>query len=238
MIKEPSETRILLVEDDAELSAVTAMQLKSRGYRMECALNGEQAMEALLSRQMDLILLDVQLPDVDGHELCKRMRGEEGGYGGPIIFMSCLGDSVNIVDAFREGGDDYIVKPAKLETLIERINSNLKKDEEKHEKGRRLWFRQFMIDTGSRSVYRIRDDVRGEKIDLSKTEYDILLALVSRPDEILLYRQIYQTVWGQEDLGDVRTLMVHVSNLRKKIDENRTEVIRAIRGVGYLFQDV
>lgn len=238
MIKEPSETRILLIEDDMELSTVTAMQLKSRGYQVECALNGKQAMEALLLKPMDLILLDVQLPDMDGHELCKRIRGEKGGYGGPIIFMSCLGDSVNIVDAFREGGDDYIVKPAKLENLIERIKINLEKGEEKQINGRKLWFRQFMIDTGSRSVYRVRDNVRGEKIDLSKTEYDILQALVSRPEEILLYRQIYQTVWGQEDLGDVRTLMVHVSNLRKKIDGDRTEIIRAIRGVGYLFQDV
>lgn len=238
MIKEPSETRILLVEDDTELSVVTSMQLKSRGYMVESALNGKQAMDMLLSKPMDLILLDVQLPDVDGHELCKRIRGEEGGYEGPIIFMSCLGDSGNIVDAFREGGNDYIVKPAKLETLIERIRTNLEKDVEKQEKGRRLWFKQFMVDTKSRSVYRVRNDVRGEKIDLSKTEYDILQALASQPDEILLYRQIYQTVWGQEDLGDVRTLMVHVSNLRKKIDENHTEIIRAIRGVGYLFQDV
>ncbi len=238
MIKEPSETRILLVEDDEELSTVTAMQLRSRGYQVVCALNGEQAMERLLSEQMDIILLDVLLPDIDGHELCQRMRGEEGGYGGPIIFMSCLGDSGNIVDAFREGGNDYIVKPAKLENLMERINANLENSEKGQEKGKRLWFKQFMIDTRNRSVYRVRDHVSGEKIELSRTEYDILQAMVNRPEEILLYRQIYKMVWGQEDFGDVRTLMVHVSNLRKKIDENHTEMIRAIRGVGYLFQDM
>ena len=238
MIKEPSETRILLVEDDEELSTVTAMQLRSRGYQVVCALNGEQAMERLLSEQMDIILLDVLLPDIDGHELCQRMRGVEGGYGGPIIFMSCLGDSGNIVDAFREGGNDYIVKPAKLENLMERINANLENSEKGQEKGKRLWFKQFMIDTRNRSVYRVRDHVSGEKIELSRTEYDILQAMVNRPDEILLYRQIYKMVWGQEDFGDVRTLMVHVSNLRKKIDENHTEMIRAIRGVGYLFQDM
>lgn len=237
-MREPSETRILLVEDDRELSSITAMQLKSRGYQVACALNGAEAMEKLLAGRTDLVLLDVMLPDTDGHELCCRMRGEEGGYGGPIIFMSCLGDSGNIVDAFRKGGNDYIVKPAKLEELLERIHTNLEKSGEKQEQGSRLWFRQFMIDTRSRSVYRVKDGVSGERLELSRTEYDILLALVSRPEEILLYRQIYRTVWGQEDLDDVRTLMVHVSNLRRKVDGEHTDIIRAIRGVGYLFQDV
>lgn len=237
-MREPSETRILLVEDDEELSSITAIQLRSRGYQVECALNGAEAMEKLLSGRTDLILLDVMLPDADGHELCRRMRGEEGGYGGPIIFMSCLGDSGNIVDAFREGGNDYIVKPAKLEELLERIHTNLEQGSEKQEQGSRLWFKQFMMDTRSRSVYRVKDGVSREKLELSRTEYDILLALVSRPDEILLYRQIYRTVWGQEDLDDVRTLMVHVSNLRRKVDGEHRDIIRAIRGVGYLFQDV
>ncbi len=237
-MKNPSETRILLVEDDEELSFITAMQLRSRGYQVGCALSGSEAMEKLLSERTDLILLDVMLPDTDGHELCHRMRGEEGGYGGPIIFMSCLGDSGNIVDAFREGGNDYIVKPAKLEELLERIHTNLERNGEKKEQGSRLWFKQFMIDTRNRSVYRVKDGISREKLELSRTEYDILLALVSRPDEILLYRQIYRTVWGQEDLDDVRTLMVHVSNLRRKVDGEHTDIIRAIRGVGYLFQDV
>lgn len=238
MTKEPSETRILLVEDDKELSAVTAIQLKNHGYQTVCALNGKQAVDKLQTERIDLILLDVMLPDIEGHELCLQIRGEACGYAGPIIFMSCLGDSVNIVNAFREGGNDYIVKPAKIEALIERIRINLESADEKKENNGRLWFRQFMIDTKSRSVYRVRNCVSGEKIELSRTEYDILMALVKRPEEILLYRQIYKLVWEQEDFGDVRTLMVHVSNLRKKIDENRTEMIRAIRGVGYLFRDM
>ena len=94
-----------------------------------------------------------------------------------------------------------------------------------------------MIDESSRSVFRVRNNKMEEKIELSKTEYDILSALVRQPDEIILYRQLYKSVWGMEDFGDVRTLMVHVSNLRKKIDENHGEMIHAVRGVGYLFHD-
>lgn len=236
MEKAVEDIRILLVEDDEELSGIVALRLRNRGYQVECALNGKQTLEKVMTQRIDLILLDVLLPDTDGHELCMRIRGEEIGYHGPVIFMSCMGDSENIVGAFREGGNDYIVKPVKMDTLIERINANLNKTQ-KNEKENRLWFTQFMIDTKTRSVYRVAESIQQEKIELSRTEYDILLEMIKRPEEILLYRQLYKAVWGMEDAGDVRTLMVHVSNLRKKIDGNHTEMIRAIRGVGYLFQD-
>ena len=227
--------KILIVEDEEKIARFVELELLHEGYEAEKAFDGRTGLDKALSGGFDLVVLDVMLPDCNGHELCQHICSV---YEYPIIFMSCLGDSGNIVDAFREGGNDYIVKPAKLENLMERINANLENSEKGQEKGKRLWFKQFMIDTRNRSVYRVRDHVSGEKIELSRTEYDILQAMVNRPDEILLYRQIYKMVWGQEDFGDVRTLMVHVSNLRKKIDENHTEMIRAIRGVGYLFQDM
>lgn len=237
MEKQASEIRILLVEDEEELSNVVALRLRNRGYQVVCTYDGSQTMEKIVSERIDLVLLDVLLPDIDGHELCKRMRSEAVGYQGPIIFMSCMGDSENIVGAFREGGNDYIVKPVRMEVLIERIHANLADKKETQEDGHRLWFRQFMIDTKTRSVYRVEEHIQQEKIELSRTEYDILQEMVRRPEEILLYRQLYQAVWGMEDIGDVRTLMVHVSNLRKKVDKDHADMIQAIRGVGYLFQD-
>lgn len=237
MDRETSEIRILLVEDEEELSNVVSLRLRNRGYQVICAYDGRQTLEKIMTERIDLVLLDVLLPDTDGHELCKRMRSEEYGYSGPIIFMSCMGDSENIVGAFREGGNDYIVKPVKMDVLIERIHANLPDKKETQETGSRLWFRQFVIDTKTRSVYRVEEHIQKEKIELSRTEYDILQEMVKRPEEILLYRQLYQAVWGMEDIGDVRTLMVHVSNLRKKVDKDHAEMIQAIRGVGYLFQD-
>lgn len=235
MDREENEIRLLLVEDDRELAEITAMRLGGQGYQVICALTGEQAIEILARERIDLILLDVLLPDMDGHEVCQNVRGQDIGYSGPIIFMSCMGDSDTIVDAFREGGNDYIVKPAKLDVLLERIRANLEGKREKKESKR--WFRQFMIDTGTRSVYRVREYIQQEKIELSRTEYDLLTAFVNCPGEVILYRQLYKAVWGMEDLGDVRTLMVHVSNLRKKIDGEHSELIRAVRGVGYIFED-
>lgn len=238
MKQETDEIRILLVEDDEELSNITAMRLKNQGYQIICAMTGQQAIDKLLSERIDLVLLDVLLPDMDGHEICRRIRSSEIGYNGPVIFMSCMGDSINIVDAFREGGNDYIVKPVRLDVLLERIRANMQSSNniESGTEGK-LWFKQFVIDTKTRSVYRVKEHTQQEKIELSRTEYDILMVFINRPGEILLYRQLYKAVWGMEDMGDVRTLMVHVSNLRKKVDGEHGEMIRAVRGVGYLFED-
>ena len=237
-MEEGKKTRVLLVEDDKELLSLTTMQLKLRGYDVVCAENAAMVYDILENNQVDVILLDVMLPDADGHEVCEKIRSDAYKYDGPIIFMSCLGDSSNIVEAFREGGDDYLVKPAKIDEVIERIDVNLDKRKPQEKEKGKMWFRQFMIDDNSRSVYRVVDREKKDKIDLSPTEYNILLCMVSHQEEVLLYRELYKSVWDQEDLGDVRTLMVHVSNLRKKINVDGAEMIRAIRGVGYIFEDV
>ena len=186
---------------------------------------------------MDVVLLDVMLPDADGHDLCEEFRKNPIAYNGPVIFMSCLGDSGNIVDAFRKGGNDYMVKPVKIDELIERIEANCANKKETTDQDRKVWYKQFMVDRSRHEVYYVKDHVVGEQISLSPTEYNILMTLTEQPNEVILYRQLYNDVWDQEDLGDVRTLMVHVSNLRKKIDREHTDMIRTIRGVGYLFSD-
>ena len=235
MMEEKAATRVLLVEDDEELTRVNTLRLKSRGYEVLCAANGRETFEVFESTRVDIILLDVMLPDMDGHEICEKLRDEPYGYSGPIIFMSCLGDSQNIVGAFREGGNDYLVKPAKLEELVERIEANLAKASLDRNEDNMLWFDSFMVNTGAHSVYRVADGIKKDKVELSPTEYNILMVLVKRPQEVILYRELYKAVWEQEDAGDVRTLMVHVSNLRKKISPDGGEFIRAVRGVGYIF---
>lgn len=230
--------RLLLVEDDENLSTVTSLQLKRRGYDVCVALNGEDALAIIGEERIDLVLLDVMLPDYDGHELCRIFRSEECGYQEPIIFMSCLGDSGNIVEAFREGGNDYVVKPVDIGQLTDRISVNLTEHTDIRSSRKKQWFKQFMIDRKMYEVHQVRDGQLGEKLELSPTEYKLLDLITQMPDEVILYRQLYRKVWGQDDLDDYRTLMVHMSNLRRKIDMNHTEVIRAVRGVGYIFRDV
>ena len=233
--------KILMVEDDEDLLTLSTRQIEMRGYEVIPAINGQAALDALSRERVDVILLDVMLPDYDGHQLCKMFRDPEIGYNGPIIFTSCLGDSENVVGAFREGGDDYIVKPIQMDVLEERISENLKKhkkEEKVSEDTGKLWYKYFMIDQKRHEVYRLQEGVVGEKLNLSPKEYKILMLLVNHPGEVLLYRQLYREVWGMDDLDDIRTLMVHVSNLRKKLTAPEIEVITAIRGVGYIFQDI
>lgn len=222
---------ILLVEDDKDLAMLTAKQLQWQGYQVICAENGRSTMKQLEENPVDLILLDVMLPDCDGHELCEQIRSR---YEYPIIFMSCLGDSTTIVQAFRGGGNDYLVKPVDISELVERIEENLKKQKEKQ----MMEFRQFILDRENYLVYKRNEQgEQAEKLELSPTEYKLLLEFVQKPGEILLYKELYRVVWEHGEMEDVRTLMVHVSNLRKKIDYQHREIIRAVRGVGYIFSD-
>lgn len=236
-MEEQKKTKVLLVEDDDDLRFITLLQLKQLDYDAVGAATGQEALDILKEERIDIILLDVMLPDCDGHDLCVRMQSEEIGYGGPVIFLSCLGDSENIVEAFRKGGTDYIVKPARPDDLKERIEINLGKSRKQTGNRQKRWFHHFMVDPARREVYRVEDGVQKEKIILSPKEYQLLESMIDHEGEILLYRQLYRDVWAQDDLNDVRTLMVHVSNLRKKISPDGVELIRAIRGVGYLFQD-
>ncbi len=223
--------KILVVEDDKDLAMLTARQLEGQGYQVFCAEDGKSTLQILKDESVDLILLDVMLPDCDGHELCQRICSI---YEYPIIFMSCLGDSTTIVQAFRGGGCDYLVKPVNITELVERIEENLKKSRGKQ----MLEFRQFILDKKNYQVYRRTEEGEcAEKLDLSPTEYKLLMEFVGNPGEIRLYKELYRAIWEHGEIEDIRTLMVHVSNLRKKIDYQHRETIRAVRGVGYIFFD-
>lgn len=236
-MEKETKDKVLLVEDNEDLRLITLRQLEQCGYAAVGAADGRETIDVLNKEKIDIILLDVMLPDCDGHELCDRIRGEEAGFDGPVIFLSCLGDGDNIVEAFRKGGTDYIVKPAKTDVLRERIQINLEKSRNHDKSTRKKWFHHFMIDQGTHEVYAVRDGMLQEKIVLSPKEYRLLVSLIDHQGEIVLYRQLYKDVWEQDDLDDLRTLMVHVSNLRKKISPDNIEIIRAVRGVGYIFED-
>lgn len=236
-MKETERTKILYVGNDEHFLRTISLQLAEADHEMVCAPNGEQAVKVLRRERVDLILLEGVLPDGDGCQLCLRIRGGEGGFTGPVILLSGAAHSMEIVRALRSGGSDYLVKSVDRGILRERIEENLRRFRSTGSKKDRRWFKQFMIDNNRREVYRVEEGRLGRQIFLSPLEYAVLEALIRHQDEVALYGELYRDVWQQEDLGDVRSLMVHVSNLRKKVDQNHTEMIVAVRGVGYLFQD-
>lgn len=222
----------LLVEDDKDLSIITQMNLTHANYEVDAAYTCLEALEFLSKTDYDLILLDVVLPDSRGDELCTIIRN---ACVCPIIFISCLDDSKTIVKALRSGGDDYMVKPVHFDELLARADAVIRRSKAIRpvsQKGIKA-FKQFRIDNVRHRV--LRGD---EEIDLSSIEYEILCYMTDHPGDLLLYQKIYENVWDSDSLGDVRTVMVHISNLRKKIDPDRSGIIETVRGAGYIFSNV
>lgn len=222
--------RILLVEDDHDLSDITVLNLTHAGHLVDAAYTCAEAEAALSKTEYDLILLDIMLPDRQGDELCCTIRES---CDCPIIFLSCLEDRDTITNALRKGGDDYMVKPVHYPELLARADAVIRRSKSVPQRSSVRTFRSFSVDTLHRRILR-----EGEEIDLSSIEYALLQYMTEHPKTLLLYRDLYETVWGRDSLGDYRTVMVHISNLRKKVDPDHTGIISTVRGAGYIFSDV
>ena len=225
-------SHILLVEDDQDLSIITHANLTYAGHKVDDAFTCAQAEELLSQNEYDLILLDIMLPDRSGDDLCRSIRQD---CDCPIIFMSCLEDSETIVDALRSGGDDYMVKPVRYPELLARVDAVIRRSGQKKEmpQDSARMFKSISVDTSHRCILR-----EGERVDLSSIEYGLLRYMIDHPDTLLLYQDLYQHVWETDSLGDFRTVMVHISNLRKKLDPDHRGIIETVRGAGYIFSDV
>lgn len=223
--------RALLVEDDKDLSVIAQTNLSHAGYDVDAAFSCAQALVFFYRNSYDLVLLDMILPDMRGDELCRRIRPV---CSCPIIFVSCLDDSRDIVQTLHCGADDYMVKPIDYNVLLARAEAIKRRSRVSFlpDDGI-LHFHQFEIDTDNRTVSR-----DGEELELTGIEYEMLLFMSQHPGELLLYNQIYEQVWGSDCLGDFRTVMVHVSKLRRLVDPHKKGIIETVRGAGYIFADV
>ena len=228
--------RILLVEDDKDLSFITKRLLESRGYEVMTAAAIAEAQELLRQHSYDLILLDLMLPDGEGTQLCEEIRQTSVC---PIIFVSCLSDNLTKIGALQLGGDDYITKPVDYEELVARIQVNIRRAKQynlgKTEQDE-MYFPGLILHKQKREVWLTNEkNERLEMADLSPIEYALLLCLIEKEGKLVLYQDIFQQVWHTEDFGDVRTLMVHISNLRKKLGD-RGRLIHTVRSAGYIFK--
>lgn len=222
--------KVLVVEDDQDLANLAVIHLTKGGYQVTWADTCEKGLACIAEEPFDLMILDVNLPDGRGTQLCEKIHDH---CSCPIIFTSCLSDSGTIIKALHSGGDDYMVKPIDYKELLARADAIIRRIKTSKPLGGTQIFRQFSLDTTCHKASR-----EGEEIELSTIEYDLLLYMVEHPNELLLYRDIYQHVWGRDSLDDIRTLMVHISHLRKKIDPNHSGVITTVRNAGYIFSDV
>lgn len=223
---------ILVVDDDPDIIEVISLYLRNAGYNVDTSNNCTEALERIKKTRFHLMILDIMLPDFDGTILCEKIR--ESIYC-PIIFISCIDDENRILEALNLGGDDYIKKPFNPKELVARVKSNLRRvayDKNKTTiNSQVITIKNLTINLQNYSVIK-----NNKEIPLSPMEFNILLYMINRPNKVLSYHEIYEHVWKCKSLGDIRTLMVHVSNLRRKLEDGgNIKYIKTLKRRGYMF---
>ena len=231
----PDPVTILLVDDEDSVQKLLTYPLERDGFRVVHALDGEEALARFAEEEIDLVVLDVMLPKLDGLEVCKRLRA---GSSVPIIMLTARDDELDKVLGLELGADDYITKPFSIREFRSRVKALLRRaaaprpgdrdDDEVIERG------VLRIDVPRRTV-----EVRGQEVQLTFVEFELLRVLASAPGRVFSRRQLLEKLRGGADYREPRTIDVHVRHLREKIeaDPHEPELILTVRGVGYRFQE-
>ncbi len=223
------QPRILVIDDEEHITELIAMALGYNGFDVERAASGRAALEAISARRPDLVVLDVMLPDLDGFEVARRVRQNEGaGAHLPIIFLTARDTTQDKVDGLRLGSDDYVTKPFSIEELIERVKAVLRRSSGLGPGEKRLSFADLELDEDTRDVWRA-----GKLIELTPTEYRLLHYLLANARRVLTRDQILEHVWDYTFAGNASVLETYISYLRHKIDVVDPPLIHTVRGVGY-----
>ncbi|HEY5963546.1 MAG TPA: response regulator [Xanthobacteraceae bacterium] len=228
---------ILIVDDHREIRDLVSRALSKEGFRVSTAADGRVMQKVMADSRIDLILLDLMLPGEDGLSLCRTLRA---GSNIPIIMLTAKGEEVDRVIGLEMGADDYLAKPFGSRELIARIKAVLRRSQEKMPRGdfeqrpRSYHFDRWGLDTGARVL--IRDD-DGVTVPLSTGEYDLLIALVERPQRVLNRDQLLDLARGRSAAGLDRSIDTQVSRLRRKleIDPGNPQIIKTVWGGGYTF---
>src|SRR6266699_3671849 len=203
--------RILLVDDEVAIQRAVAPLLRSRGYEVEVVGTGKEAVDAVVDRSPDLIVLDLGLPDLEGTEVCRRIRKVSKA---PIVVLSARGGEADKVAALDIGADDYVTKPFGPEELLARIRVALRRVfSEKEREGGRVQIADLTIDYDRRRVVRAGDDIR-----LTPKEFDLLSLFVRNADRVLTHRAILKAIWGPNAVNQPEHLWVLIGQLRRKIE--------------------
>jgi len=220
--------RVLVVDDEEHITELVAMGLGYNGFDCERVASGRSALEAVEHRKPDLIVLDVMLPDLDGFEVARRLRTNEGaGTRVPIIFLTARDTTADKVRGLTLGADDYVTKPFSLEELVARVKAVLRRAGAVDTAGT-LQFSDVELDE---QLHEVRRD--GHRIDLSPTEFKLLRYFLRHPRIVLSKAQILDHVWEYDFGGDANVVETYVSYLRRKLDTGGPQLIHTVRGVGY-----
>jgi len=225
-------TRILIVEDDPDIALSLRLKLeRDGGYRVDTAVDGADGLRAALDTPPDLVLLDVNLPGMDGFEICRRMRKDPATAAVPIIMLTARIDETDRVAGLEFGADDYITKPFSPKEALARVRAVLRRSGRADDVVETLADVPLRIDVAERVAR-----VGNRDLGLTRKEFDLLAELLRQRGRVLTRERLLETVWGYDFPGETRTVDVHVRRLRQKLGEPVDERIETVVGVGYRYR--
>ena len=224
--------KVLVVDDEKLIVKGIRFSLEQDGMEVDCAYDGEEALEAARKKEYDVVLLDVMLPKMTGFEVCQQIREFSNM---PIIMLTAKGDDMDKILGLEYGADDYITKPFNILEVKARIKAIMRRSTKQNAEvqAKVVVFGDLKIDCESRRVY-----VGSKEVNLTAKEFDLLELLIFNPNKVYSRENLLNTVWGYDYPGDVRTVDVHIRRLREKIEDNPSEpkYVHTKWGVGYYFQ--
>lgn len=227
--------RILIIEDDLAIAELERDYLEINGFEVVLRQSGAKGLELALNEDFDLVILDLMLPEIDGFEICKKIRTIKET---PILMISARRDDIDKIRGLGLGADDYLTKPFSPNEMVARVKAHIKRYEKlsgsgKLHKQTELVIRGLTINLEARRVM-----LNGEEIFLTTKEYDLLLFLAQNPNHVFSKEALLERVWGIDYFGDSATITVHIGKIRDKIEKDKEseQFIETIWGVGYRFK--
>jgi len=230
----PDSSTILLVDDEDSVQKLLAYPLERDGFRVVSARDGEEALQRFADEQVDLVVLDLMLPKLDGLEVCKRLRAQSSV---PIIMLTARDDELDKVLGLELGADDYITKPFSIREFRSRVRALLRRATTQREESRG----SDTIEAGGLAIDLARRVVEagGRQVQLTYVEFELLRTMAANPGRVYTREALLQALWGDSDYREPRTIDVHIRHLREKLEQDPRDpaFIFTVRGVGYRFRD-
>ena len=227
-------SKILIVEDEISIAELEKDYLELSGFEVEIETTGERGLERAIREEFDLFILDLMLPNVDGFEICRRVREMKNT---PILLVSAKKDDIDKIRGLGLGADDYMTKPFSPSELVARVKAHLARYERligsNVQENEIIEIRGIKIDKTARRVY-----VNGEEKSFTTKEFDLLTFLAQNPNHVFTKEELFNKIWDMESIGDIATVTVHIKKIREKIefDTAKPQYIETIWGVGYRFK--
>jgi two-component system phosphate regulon response regulator PhoB len=224
-------TRILLIEDEADIRQVLDYNLRTAGYEVLAAERGREGLLLAREQHPDLVLLDLMLPDVSGTEICRAIKDDPSMRSVPVVMLTARSEEIDRVVGFEIGADDYVVKPFSVRELVLRIRAVLRRNETRPVGSTLVEFGVLRVDRDAHRVW-----VEGNEVELTALEFKLLMTLYDRRNRVQSREALLDPVWGIDTKIATRTVDAHVKRLREKMGSVR-EYIETVRGIGYRFAD-